>query len=124
MAKEKKAIITIISVFGLAIVLYFSSSLFAYEKAEQFYDFPVPKFAKITDQKETLVTYRWMSTSESKKDGIPLAYRVRLKMDGWVIKEREGFSAVYQKGQHEVNVIAEPNYLSVFITPPTTSENK
>lgn len=124
MAKEKKAIITIISVFGLAILLYFSSSFFAYEKAEQFYDFPVPKFTKVIDQKETLVTYRWMSTSESKKDGIPLAYRVRLKMDGWVIKEREGFSAVYQKGQYEVNVIAEPNYLSVFITPPTTSENK
>ncbi|MDQ0271387.1 hypothetical protein [Cytobacillus purgationiresistens] len=110
----KKAFLIPISILLIFSIAFIGMILFRYESADDLYGFPIPRDAKITKQKEAFYEPDWWAASQEQKDGLPLTYRLRLKLDGWEMKERQGEWAAYVKEEKSLNVISTVDYLSVW----------
>lgn len=89
--------------------------IFSYEKSVKFYNFPVPKFSKVLENRRDLVSYSLPGASESKENGLPFIYRLHIKSGGWEEDFQEGSLTVYSKDGKKINVIAETDYVSISI---------
>lgn len=94
-----------ILLFG--IVIYLS----LYKPLEDFYDFPVPKNAKVVQENEKVKNYTW--SEESEENGIPLGYELVLKLNGWEKGERDGASVIYTQRNHKIDLIFTSKHLTI-----------
>ncbi|WP_230157659.1 hypothetical protein [Peribacillus sp. Bi96] len=87
--------------------------MFSYEESEKFNGFPIPKNAEVINSRKGFSSYSGLAVSETKKDGLPLIYRLHIKASGWKKTFQEGALTTYEKDNHKIDVIAETNYLSI-----------
>ncbi len=104
-------------VIGISVGLIFVAGVlylvfFSYEKGEQLYGFPIPKSAEVTNQWSGFAEYDWAPASE--EDGLPFYYKWQIEWNGWKEVSREGSLTTYEKDNHQINVISQTDYLSVF----------
>jgi hypothetical protein len=92
-------------------ILFIFFTVFSYEDSGVFKGFPVPKHAEVTVQEQKLEAFDWPPASE--ENGLPLRYRAIILLWGWEVKQQEGSLTVYKKGEQEVGVITQKNYLSL-----------
>ncbi|MGE6486990.1 hypothetical protein [Paenisporosarcina sp. NPDC076898] len=100
----------------LAVVLFigvglYSTTVFAYQSSKELFNFPVPKHAELVEESTQGKTYEWSHVSE--EHGIPVAYEVVLKVNGWEKGQREGDSVYYIKGNHQIDVISHTDLLTL-----------
>ncbi|WP_057912331.1 hypothetical protein [Peribacillus muralis] len=86
--------------------------MFSYEESQKFNGFPIPKHAELMNSRKGFASYSGLAVSETKKDGLPLIYRLHIKAGGWKKTFQEGALTTYEKGNYKIDVIAETNYLS------------
>lgn len=96
----------VILLFGI-VVFYLS----LYKSLEDFYDFPVPKNAKVVHQNENVKNFTW--SEEAEENGIPLGYEFVLKLNGWEKGKRDGASVMYTKRNHKIDLIFTSKHLTI-----------
>ncbi|MFS0643387.1 hypothetical protein [Siminovitchia sp. 179-K 8D1 HS] len=111
----KKRLIWITSILLICAIIFAAWNVFAYEESEKFNGFPIPKYAKVTKSQNDFEAYTRISTSETKKDGLPFIYRLQIKAHGWEKIFQEGALTTYKKDNHKIDVVAENGYLSIGI---------
>ncbi|MGE6260680.1 hypothetical protein ACQKCU_22835 [Heyndrickxia sporothermodurans] len=90
-----------------------SITFFSYEESQKFKGFPVPKHAKITKNKSNFEAFDWSPASE--EEGLPLRYRLIIKLKGWKKTFKEGSLTIYEKDNYKIDVISQTDYLSIGI---------
>lgn len=105
-------------IFGwvLAVLVFigvglYSTTVFAYHSSKELFNFPVPKHAELIEENTNCKTYEWSHASE--ENGIPVAYELVLKVNGWEKGESEGSSVYYIKGNHQIDVISNTDLLTL-----------
>lgn len=98
-------------IVSVATVLLYSFLFLPYKKPDKFEGFPVPRFAKVANEKSMVTTYDWSHASE--ENGLPFTYLLRIKLAGWKQVNREGAMTVYSKNGCEIEVTSLTDYLGV-----------
>jgi len=98
-------------IVAAAMVLLYSFLFLPYKKPDKFEDFPVPRFAKVANEKSKVTTYDWSHASE--ENGLPITYLLRIKLAGWKQVTQEGAMTVYSKDGREIEVTSLTDYLGV-----------
>lgn len=100
----------------LAVALFigislYSTTVLAYNPSKELFNFPVPKHAELVEETTHGKTYEWSHVSE--EDGLPVAYELVLKVNGWEKGESEGSSVYYIKDNHQIDVISHTDLLTL-----------
>ncbi|WP_273126774.1 hypothetical protein [Bacillus weihaiensis] len=56
-------------------------------------------------------SYEWWAASE--ENGLPFYYLIIIRLNGWTPTEVMGSMTVYEKGDHQVAVISQEDYLGL-----------
>lgn len=83
----------------------------AFKHSQEFYDFPIPRSAKLVKSEENSIILNWSGASE--ENGISKFYALYLSMEGWKEKEREGASVIYEKEGIKIDLISVTNELII-----------
>lgn len=105
----------ILVVISLALLLggtyyYFTNLDSKYYALHEFYDFPIPKDAKIESESPKVIGYKWEKSTGTE---VPLNYRLMIKKAGWKKVEMDGANVVYKKNEKLINITLAPNYIDV-----------
>lgn len=106
----KRFLIFLASIALIGCVFYIIN-LALYQPEKEFFDFPVPKSAKLVKETEHSNIYKWSKASE--ENGIPIGYRLILKKDGWKPVDKEGALTHYKKDTFKVDLISTKGQLSI-----------
>jgi len=109
----KKIFIWFLSLLLILGGIFYFTIFFAYQPAEDLFNFPIPKSAEIIDEKGSSRSYNWSKASE--ENGIPFGYEMVLKANGWKKGERDGASVIYTKGKHSIDLISTTKHLNLII---------
>ena len=107
----KKIYPLIIIVVILLFIVFIGFKFVAFEHSQEFYDFPIPRSAKLVKSEENSMTLKWSGASE--ENGISKFYALYLSMEGWKEKEREGASVIYEKEGIKIDLISVTNELII-----------
>lgn len=91
--------------------IYYFINLSLYEPAKTFFNFPVPKSAKMIKETKHSRIYKWSKASE--ENGIPFGYKLVLQKNGWESGEKEGALTHYQKDNLRIDLISTTNQISI-----------
>lgn len=81
-----------------------------YIASKEFYDFPIPKDAKLESENLKEEGYTWVKSNGT---DIPLSYRLIIKKSGWKKAEIDGHNIVYEKNGKLINLTLAPNFLGI-----------
>ncbi|MDN7240736.1 hypothetical protein QWY14_02995 [Planococcus sp. N028] len=92
-------------------LIYVGVTISLYEPSKDLYGFPVPKNAELMREDIYGNSYNWSPVSE--EEGIPFAYELVLKINGWDKGEIEGTSVYYSKGTHKVDLVSSTEQFNI-----------
>jgi len=81
-----------------------------YYSSQEFYDFPIPKDAKLESESSKEKGFTW---EKSTGTDVPLSYRLMIKKKGWKQVEMDGHNVVYQKDGKFINLTLAPKFISL-----------
>ncbi|WKA56642.1 hypothetical protein [Planococcus shixiaomingii] len=92
-------------------IIYVGVTFSLYEPSEDLYGFPIPKNAELVREDIYGNSYSWSPVSE--EEGIPFAYELVLKLNGWHKGEIEGASVYYYKGSNKVDLVSSTEQFNI-----------
>ncbi|APH07029.1 hypothetical protein A9C19_09035 [Bacillus weihaiensis] len=97
----------------MAILLVCFYFFFGFRDSVFYKGFPIPIGATLTheDSSMKVESYEWWAASE--ENGLPFNYLIMIRLYGWTPTEVVGSMTVYEKGDHQVAVISQEDYLGL-----------
>ncbi|MED3939119.1 hypothetical protein [Priestia megaterium] len=101
----------VLAILLIGAAIFYFVTFFAYIPSSKFFNFPVPKNAKLVKGKERVNIYDWSKASE--ENGLPSGYKLVIKSKGWKERNREGASTYYEKGNKIIDLISQTDKLTL-----------
>ncbi len=108
--KLRYILLALVALF-IVLTFYYGQS---FEEAIYTERFPIPPTAKISkiSSLKLLETYQWEPASE--ENGLPLRYKLMIRLSGWKEIDRMGALTTYKKGNLTVDVVSYNNRIELY----------